>query len=112
MRRIRWLKYGWKWLRLPGDERSLVAEAALWLLVARFAIRWIPFRRLTWFFERPAACPEVTGERRGRLIGQVRGAIYLITWRLPDAYIVCFPRAIAAQAIPATQPFAITASAR
>lgn len=96
---MRWLRYGLNWLRLPGPRRALVTEAALLLLAARFAVRWIPYRRLTWFFERRAAGPEVTGERRLRLIKDIRGVIYQITGHGPDSIFVCFPRAIAAQAM-------------
>lgn len=65
----------YKWLaeraarfrRLPAHLRPYRIEAILYLLAARLALRVIPFRRLTWFFERPPKRPEDTFAERERL---------------------------------------------
>lgn len=79
-------------------RRALLLETALFLLLARLALRVVPFRRLTWFFERPARQPELEGSRREQIRAEVQRAIYLVAPRLPGQ-IVCFPKAIAAQAM-------------
>jgi hypothetical protein len=86
------------WRRLSDSRRWLLVEAYISLLAARWAIRVIPFRRLTWFFVRTAARPEATGAERARLIRRVRQAIYTVSRRQPEL-LVCFPRAAAAQAM-------------
>ncbi|MGE3535913.1 MAG: lasso peptide biosynthesis B2 protein [Candidatus Tectimicrobiota bacterium] len=83
-------------LHLPARRHWLLLEAAFCLLVARLALRLVPFRHLTWFFQRSGACPEVTGALRRQRIREVRGAILTVTRYLP-VRLVCFPRAIAAQ---------------
>jgi transglutaminase superfamily protein len=85
-----------KFWQLPLARRWLLIEAALWLLVARLALRVLPFRWLTKFFERPPKGPEVVGAERERLREEVRWAIHLATRQLPGK-TVCFPRAITAQ---------------
>ena len=86
------------WRRVTASRRWLLIEARLNLLAARLAIRLLPFRRLTAFFERPAARPEQSGAARAQLIKEVRWAIWTAT-RHQRERIVCFPRAIAAQAM-------------
>ena len=78
--------------------RHLQVEAALYLLVARLVLGFVPFRRLAWFFERSPGTIEVTGIERERLRMEVRRAIYFTAGRLPGK-TACFPRAIAAQAM-------------
>src|SRR5436190_17524848 len=86
------------WRRLAGSRRWVLIEARVYLLAARLAIRLLPFRRLTVFFERPAARPEKTGGERAQSIKDVRWAIWTAT-RHQRERVVCFPRAIAAQAM-------------
>ncbi len=86
------------WRALTDTRRWMLREAWVYLLLARLAIRFIPFRRLSWFFQRPAQRPEAAGEVRARIIKDVRWAIWTNT-RHQRERIVCFPRAIAAQAM-------------
>jgi hypothetical protein len=73
----------------------MMIEAALLLAAARLALRVLPFRRLVWLFDRPAADRAVTGAQRERLRMEVGRSIWLAAGRLPGP-VVCFPRAIAA----------------
>lgn len=86
------------WRALTDSRRWMLREAWVYLLLARLAIRLIPFRRLSWFFQRPAQRPEAAGEVRARLIQDVRWAIWSNTRHQRES-IVCFPRAVAAQAM-------------
>jgi hypothetical protein len=93
----------------------------LYLLAARVALRVIPFRRLTWFFEHPPRKPEDTYAERRRIgaaarvpftagkddisgteRARFRKAVQWVTdeaaWFLPGE-TVCLPRAIAAQVL-------------
>ena len=86
------------WRRLTHSRRWLRIEAWIYLLLSRLAIRLIPFRKLTWFFERPAARPGLAGAAREQLIRDVRWAIWSHARDQPER-IVCFPRGITAQAM-------------
>jgi hypothetical protein len=119
----------YKWLaeraarfrRLPARVRPYLLEAIFYLLAARVALRVIPFRRLTWFFERLPRRPqetfaerkrvgasarmpftagkdEITGTERARFRRRVQWLTNEAAWFLPGE-TVCFPRAIAAQAL-------------
>jgi len=75
---------------------GLLLETALHLLLARLALRLLPFRWLVWWFQRPVRQPELQGAARHQACAEVRGAIYATNkWLALNA--VCFPRAIAAQ---------------
>jgi len=87
-----------KFWRLPAGHRHLLIEAALWLLVARLALRVFPFRWLAWFCARRSQGAEVVGAGHERLRQAVRWAIHTATQHLPGE-TACFPRAIAAQAM-------------
>lgn len=87
-----------KFWHLPAAHQRLLIEAALWLLVARVALRVIPFRHLVGFFERRPRGPEVAEAERERLRQAVQWAIHTATRHLPGT-TVCFPKAIAAQAL-------------
>jgi hypothetical protein len=86
------------WRRVAASRRWVLLEARLYLLAARLAIRLLPFRRLTGYFERPAARPEQAGAARAQAIKDVRWAIWTAT-RHQRERVVCFPRAVAAQAM-------------
>jgi hypothetical protein len=119
----------YKWLaeraarfrRIPARARPYLLEAMFYLLVARLALRVIPFRRLTRFFERPPRRPletfaerqrigvsaripftaghdEITETERERFRRRVQRQTNLAAFFLPGE-TVCFPRAIAAQVI-------------
>ena len=106
--------------RLPARVRPHLVEMMLYLLAARLLLRLVPFRRLTWFFERPPKCPrdtcserqwigalaripyvvgtdEIGSLERERLIKRARWLTNAATWFLPGQ-TACMPRAIAAQA--------------
>lgn len=76
----------------------LVAEVLAHLLWARLALAICSFQQLTWFFERPARQPELTGEARTRTRQEVRSAILRMYLRFPGK-TTCFHRAMAAQAM-------------
>src|SRR5689334_16969160 len=86
------------WLALPARRRWFILEAAVRLLAARLAVRLLPFKTLIWFMERPTTHPAVTGPAREQLKKDVRWSIYQASHRLSEN-IVCFPRALAAQAM-------------
>jgi len=73
-------------------------EAASYLTAASLAIRFVPFRRLIPLFTRALPCAEVTGPERMRAIADVRYAVLSAAALLPNRP-VCFPRAVAAQAM-------------
>ena len=73
-------------------------EAASYLTVASLAIRFVPFRRLIPLFTRALPGAELTGPARTRAIADVRRAVLGVAARLPNRP-VCFPRAVAAQAM-------------
>jgi len=79
-------------------RKFLLVEAMLYLLLARLTLICLPFKVLTWFMTRLAKLPELQGEERKSLIRAVRWSILRTSHRLP-VKIVCFPRAIAAQAM-------------
>lgn len=87
-----------KFYRLPNPQRWLIIDAAVHLLVGWAALRVVPFRRLVWFFQRPARKPELVGPERLRVRNQVAHIIPMVSRKLP-VKIVCFPRAMAAQAM-------------
>ena len=79
-------------------RRLMQIEAALWLIGAKVALKFVPFARLARLFERPTRGPELRGEARALAISTVRWTIQSTARRLPG-HIVCFPRGIAAQAM-------------
>lgn len=85
-------------MQLPPARRVLLVEAAFDLILARFALRVLPFRRLKPFLARCVKRPEVSGPARKRLRADVVWAIGAAARRLPGK-VVCFPRAIVAQAM-------------
>lgn len=87
-----------KFLRQTPQRRGLLLEAALSLILARLALRVVPFRRLKPFFIRPVHGPEVDGPARERLRREVVWAISRTARFLPGK-TVCFPRGIVAQAM-------------
>ncbi len=102
--------------------RRYLIETMLYLFLARLALRVIPFRWLTLYFERPAEPPEATyarreqiwkssspkrytphkdkiaGDERKRLREGMQWLINEAAWFLPGE-TSCFARAIAAQSI-------------
>ena len=84
-----------KWIAVARGH-ALHGEAALLLVVAKIALRVVPFSRLARWFEAPTRQPERQGEARRQTVIAVRRAIFRSGRRLPGVY-VCFPRAIAAQ---------------
>ena len=79
-------------------RRGMLVEAMLYLLLSRLALKLLSFRRLVWLLERRPSEPEVTGTRRVRLRQEVGWAIATAARYLPGE-TVCFPQAIAAQAM-------------
>lgn len=87
-----------KFLRQPPQRRGLLLEAALGLTLARLALRFIPFRHLKPFFNRPVCEMQVDGGMRECLRKEVAWAIEKTANFLPGK-TVCFPRGIVAQAM-------------
>jgi hypothetical protein len=77
--------------------RALELEAAAYLLGARLALRVISYPRLARAFSRAPKRPEVEGQLRETARLDVRRAVIRASRRLPGT--VCFPQAIAAQAM-------------
>jgi hypothetical protein len=73
-------------------------EAASYLTAASLAIRLLPFRRLLPILTRALRCPELAGTDRTRAIADVRRAVRAAAARLPNRPL-CFPQAVAAQAM-------------
>jgi Transglutaminase-like superfamily len=74
----------------------LELEAAALLVLARLAIRFVPFRWLVLWFERPTPPRQVRGAARAKARREVRHAVFRASRWLPGK-TVCFPRAIASQ---------------
>jgi hypothetical protein len=79
-------------------QKLYVAEAIIFLLLARLALVCLPFKFIVCFFD---CCPrqtEVNGDKRKQLINSVRRAVVRAARILP-VQMVCFPRALAAYAM-------------
>jgi len=86
-------------LNLNGfHKRLLLVEAILYLLLARVALYCLPFKMIVWFMNRHTKQPQLQGEARECLRNAVRWSVLRATQILPGK-TVCFPRAIAAQAM-------------
>lgn len=83
---------------MPARRRWLLLEATAELLAARLLLKFVPFRRLTGLFERQVHGPELANPARDELKRDVRWAIVSAARRSPER-AVCFPRAMAAQAM-------------
>lgn len=89
MRRLYKYRF-WLWVCL---------ETLFYLLGARLALAVFSFQQLTWFFERPARQPELSGDARTFMCRGVRYIIYYLDQRMLGNRTTCFHRAIAAQAV-------------
>ncbi len=76
----------------------LRTEAAICLLAARLALARFSFRRLIWYFDRPAKQPEKTGRERQKAVRAVQRALFHAKsrWAMETT---CLQRAMAAQAM-------------
>lgn len=83
--------------RAPADYARAI-EAAASVVIARFAIRFLPFRHLTRVLTRPLPRSPLTGSARTRAVADVRWAVTATAARLPGR-TPCFARAVAAQAM-------------
>lgn len=105
--------------QFPAHKRPYLFKVMFYLLAARLALSVIPFRWLTWFFERPPKRPqdtfaerqrigaaarkpfpvskdEIAGLERARFRKRTQSLINDAAWFLPGE-TVCLPRAMAAQ---------------
>ena len=82
-------------LRLERRDRRLLIEASLLLLVARAALRILPFRTVVRFLSRPAPAPPLGEAEVAALVRRVRCAVRSAT-RNGAGRAVCFPQGIAA----------------
>jgi len=84
---------------IPRRYRTyLFIEATLYLLLAKLALACLPFKIIALFMNRHSRQPELHGEERQALINAVRWSVLRASHQLP-VKIVCFPRAIVAQAM-------------
>jgi hypothetical protein len=79
-------------------ETELAVEAVLSLLLAKAALRVVPFRLLERLFVLPLCAAELEGPERSETRAAVLLAVETAARRLPVA-TACFPRAIALQAM-------------
>jgi len=79
-------------------RRRLLMEALAALPAIRLALRYITFQALIAKSSRPVSQPEIVGADREQLCADVRWAVIKACRYLPGK-TVCFPRAIAAQAM-------------
>lgn len=86
-----------RWRERVG-ARLVLAEAIVYLLAVRCALRVFSFQQLVRFFERSPRRPELTGDARIRARKEVRSAILKLFRYYPRA-TTCFHRSIAAQAM-------------
>ena len=87
-----------KLLSTRPERRRLLLEAAMSLTVARLMLRFISFQRIANTLSRKAARSEIEGPTRELLCREVRSAVERMAGLLPGK-TVCFPRAIATQAM-------------
>lgn len=95
---VRWLTLARKYSRLSARRKWLVIESVFYLVLARLALRLLPFRKLTWFLNRVPKSANLTEAQREQLRNDVSWAIAATAAHLPGK-TVCFPRGIAAQAM-------------
>lgn len=94
----KWSELLRKFWHLSADRRWLVLEATFQLLLARLALRLLPFRKLTWLLNLVPKPANLTEAQRRQLRNDVSWAIAATAAHLPGN-TVCFPRGIAAQAM-------------
>jgi hypothetical protein len=85
-----------RFLQQPKQRRTLFIEAYWRLAWARLLLRFLPFRRLTRFFNHPLPKTVLSMAQRQQLRCDVSWAIDRASVYLPGQ-TVCFPRGIAAQ---------------
>lgn len=78
-------------------ERRVRAEAAVYLMGAKVALKMVPFRWLIRVFELEPRTPELEGPAREQARAEVRRAVHRVAHQLPGTF--CFAKAIAAQAM-------------
>ena len=83
-----------RWLEVAAVDRALLVGAGLALLVARFALRVVPVRRLVAWQQRPVR-ERGSAEQRERQRRRVRWAVEAVARRSPIVF-VCFPQCLAA----------------
>ena len=85
-----------RFLRLSWQDRLLLSEAILWLLIARLAIALLPFRHVGFLAARPVRRPELPRQARLTKVRRIRWAIIKTGARVPWRAL-CFQQALAAQ---------------
>jgi len=88
-----------KFLRLSGPERRLLAEATIWLGIARLSILTIPFRMLAPFLGRHMAeSSNMTTPNNRFFVDRVSWAVQTASRHLPWK-CNCLPQAIAGKSM-------------
>ena len=81
--------------RLSWQDRFLLLEAILWLVIAGFAIAVLPFRHVGFLAARPIRRPKLT-QGRANKVQRIRWAIITTAARVPWRAL-CFQQGLAAQ---------------
>jgi Transglutaminase-like superfamily len=98
-------RWGWQHLgrrayrffSLPAEDRRLLAEAALWLLLSRAAVAVLPFKTLARLMGRPVASASLEADPATvRAARRVAWAIQAAAFRIPIR-LNCLPRSLGAK---------------
>jgi hypothetical protein len=82
--------------RLSWQDRLLVSEAILWLVIADLAIAVLPFRHVGLLAARPIRQPELRYQSRLDNVRRIRWAVISTAARVPW-HALCFQQGLAAQ---------------
>jgi hypothetical protein len=85
-----------KFWQLPWQDRLLLLEVGLWLVVAAIAISVLPFRHVGLLAARPLRRPELARQARAKDVRRIRWAITSTAARMPWPAL-CFQQGLAAQ---------------
>jgi hypothetical protein len=87
-----------KFYRLSLTKKLMCFEAACYLMSARWALAFLPFKFIEAFMNRISKYPEIISDHRPPIITDVVWSIVRVAKHLPGE-TVCFPRGISAQAM-------------
>ena len=85
-----------RFFRFSWQDRLLLLEAILWLVIAGLAIAVLPFRRIGLLAARPIRTREVPSQERLDKVRRIRWAIISTAARVPWRAL-CFQQGVAAQ---------------
>ena len=85
-----------RFLRHSWQDRLLLLEAILWLMIAGLAIAVLPFRHVGFLAARPIRRPELPRQARLNNVQRIRWSIISTAARVPWRAL-CFQQGLAAQ---------------